>query len=30
MARTAFITGGDRGLGLALCSKLLEQGWQSL
>ena len=28
MERTAFITGGDRGLGFALCTGLLEQGWQ--
>ena len=28
MARTVFVTGGDRGLGFALCAKLLEQGWQ--
>jgi NAD(P)-dependent dehydrogenase (short-subunit alcohol dehydrogenase family) len=28
MSRTVFITGADRGLGLALCAKLLEQGWQ--
>jgi len=28
MARTVFVTGGDRGLGFALCTKLLEQGWQ--
>jgi len=25
---TAFVTGADRGLGLALCSGLLEKGWQ--
>ena len=25
---TAFITGADRGLGLALCAGLLERGWQ--
>ncbi len=30
MNQTAFITGGDRGLGLALCASLLEQGWQVL
>jgi NAD(P)-dependent dehydrogenase (short-subunit alcohol dehydrogenase family) len=30
MARTAFVTGGDRGLGFALCARLLEQGWQVL
>jgi NAD(P)-dependent dehydrogenase (short-subunit alcohol dehydrogenase family) len=28
MEHTVFITGGDRGLGLALCVGLLEQGWQ--
>jgi NAD(P)-dependent dehydrogenase (short-subunit alcohol dehydrogenase family) len=28
MERTVFISGADRGLGLALCSGLLEQGWQ--
>jgi NAD(P)-dependent dehydrogenase (short-subunit alcohol dehydrogenase family) len=28
MARTVFVTGGDRGLGWALCAELLEQGWQ--
>lgn len=28
MAHTAFVTGGDRGLGFALCAGLLEQGWQ--
>src|SRR5512133_2493149 len=28
MTRTAFVTGGDRGLGFALCAGLLEQGWQ--
>jgi NAD(P)-dependent dehydrogenase (short-subunit alcohol dehydrogenase family) len=28
MERTAFVTGGDRGLGFALCAGLLEQGWQ--
>jgi len=28
MARTVFVTGGDRGLGFALCATLLEQGWQ--
>jgi len=27
-APTVFVTGGDRGLGFALCAKLLEQGWQ--
>jgi len=28
MANTAFVTGGDRGLGLALCAGLLERGWE--
>jgi NAD(P)-dependent dehydrogenase (short-subunit alcohol dehydrogenase family) len=28
MERTVFVTGGDRGLGLALCAALLQQGWQ--
>jgi NAD(P)-dependent dehydrogenase (short-subunit alcohol dehydrogenase family) len=28
MERTVFVTGGDRGLGFALCVGLLEQGWQ--
>jgi len=28
MARAVFVTGGDRGLGLALCAELLQQGWQ--
>jgi NAD(P)-dependent dehydrogenase (short-subunit alcohol dehydrogenase family) len=28
MERTVFITGGDRGLGFALCSGFLELGWQ--
>ena len=28
MYRTVFITGGDRGLGFALCAGLLEQGWE--
>jgi NAD(P)-dependent dehydrogenase (short-subunit alcohol dehydrogenase family) len=28
MERNVFVTGGDRGLGLALCAGLLEQGWQ--
>jgi NAD(P)-dependent dehydrogenase (short-subunit alcohol dehydrogenase family) len=28
MARTVSVTGGDRGLGFALCAGLLEQGWQ--
>ncbi|HLO34124.1 MAG TPA: SDR family NAD(P)-dependent oxidoreductase [Anaerolineales bacterium] len=28
MAGTVFVTGADRGLGLALCAGLLEQGWQ--
>jgi NAD(P)-dependent dehydrogenase (short-subunit alcohol dehydrogenase family) len=28
MARTVFVTGADRGLGFALCAKLLEQDWQ--
>ena len=27
MALTTFITGADRGLGLALCAGLLEKGW---
>jgi NAD(P)-dependent dehydrogenase (short-subunit alcohol dehydrogenase family) len=27
MEQTAFITGADRGLGLALCAGLLERGW---
>lgn len=27
MTLTAFVTGADRGLGLALCAGLLEQGW---
>jgi NAD(P)-dependent dehydrogenase (short-subunit alcohol dehydrogenase family) len=26
--QTAFVTGADRGLGLALCRGLLEKGWQ--
>ena len=30
MERTVFVTGGDRGLGFALCAGLLEQGWQVL
>ena len=28
MQRIAFITGADRGLGLALCAGLLERGWR--
>ncbi len=28
MPQTAFITGADRGLGFALTTQLLEQGWQ--
>lgn len=28
MQHTVFVTGGDRGLGLALCTGLLEQGWR--
>jgi NAD(P)-dependent dehydrogenase (short-subunit alcohol dehydrogenase family) len=28
MPLTAFVTGADRGLGLALCQGLLAQGWQ--
>jgi NAD(P)-dependent dehydrogenase (short-subunit alcohol dehydrogenase family) len=28
MKHTAFITGADRGLGSALCARLLEQGWE--
>ena len=28
MARTVFITGADRGLGFAVCTELLAQGWQ--
>ncbi|RPI92423.1 MAG: SDR family NAD(P)-dependent oxidoreductase [Chloroflexi bacterium] len=28
MARTVFVTGADRGLGLALCAGLLAQDWQ--
>ena len=27
MKSTAFVTGADRGLGLAMCSQLLEKGW---
>jgi Dehydrogenases with different specificities (related to short-chain alcohol dehydrogenases) len=27
MERTVLVTGGDRGLGLALCAGLLKQGW---
>jgi NAD(P)-dependent dehydrogenase (short-subunit alcohol dehydrogenase family) len=30
MHNTAFITGADRGLGLALCAGLLAQGWRVL
>ena len=28
MAPTVFVTGADRGLGLALCAELLKQDWQ--
>jgi NAD(P)-dependent dehydrogenase (short-subunit alcohol dehydrogenase family) len=28
MLSTAFVTGADRGLGLALCAGLLERGWR--
>jgi NAD(P)-dependent dehydrogenase (short-subunit alcohol dehydrogenase family) len=28
MEQIAFVTGADRGLGLALCAGLLEQGWR--
>ena len=28
MERTAFVTGGDRGLGFELCAGMLGQGWQ--
>ena len=28
MQQTAFVTGADRGLGLALTARLLEQGWR--
>jgi NAD(P)-dependent dehydrogenase (short-subunit alcohol dehydrogenase family) len=28
MEQTVFVTGGDRGLGFALCAGFLEQGWQ--
>jgi NAD(P)-dependent dehydrogenase (short-subunit alcohol dehydrogenase family) len=28
MEKTAFVTGADRGLGLALCAGLLAQGWR--
>jgi NAD(P)-dependent dehydrogenase (short-subunit alcohol dehydrogenase family) len=28
MERTVFVSGADRGLGLALCAGLLEQGWR--
>ncbi len=28
MQQTAFITGADRGLGLALAARLLDQGWR--
>jgi NAD(P)-dependent dehydrogenase (short-subunit alcohol dehydrogenase family) len=27
MERNVFVTGADRGLGLALCTKLLQEGW---
>jgi NAD(P)-dependent dehydrogenase (short-subunit alcohol dehydrogenase family) len=30
MEQYAFVTGADRGLGLALCADLLEQGWRVL
>jgi NAD(P)-dependent dehydrogenase (short-subunit alcohol dehydrogenase family) len=28
MQPTVFVTGGDRGLGFALCTRLSEAGWQ--
>ena len=28
MERNAFVTGADRGLGLALAERLLEKGWR--
>ena len=28
MQETAFVTGADRGLGLAFCSGLLERNWR--
>ena len=28
MEKTVFVTGADRGLGLALCAGLLERGWR--
>ena len=28
MQQIAFVTGADRGLGLALCVGLLEQNWK--
>jgi NAD(P)-dependent dehydrogenase (short-subunit alcohol dehydrogenase family) len=28
VSQNAFVTGADRGLGLALCAGLLEQGWR--
>ncbi|MBN2002397.1 MAG: SDR family oxidoreductase [Anaerolineae bacterium] len=28
MNQTVFVTGGDRGLGFALCAGLLERGWR--
>ncbi|MBN1934683.1 MAG: SDR family NAD(P)-dependent oxidoreductase [Anaerolineae bacterium] len=30
MQNTAFVTGADRGLGLALCAELLARGWRVL
>ncbi len=30
MKKVALVTGADRGLGLALCAGLLDQGWQVL